>query len=182
MIKKALPSTVPASDAHSRRSAHREALLEHLFAGEVMRYLWLRCDWRLEVLKPQVDDGGYDLVLEANGITRHVQLKSSFLGSSVRAVPINTLLASKPSGCVVFTRFDAGTLDLSRFAFFGGAPGEPLPSLDGMKAARHTKANALGVKALRANTRTVPLSKFEELENIEALVGRLFGAAGSARA
>jgi hypothetical protein len=41
-----------------------------LFAGEVMKHLWRRGDWRLEVLKPQVDDGGYDLVLEANAIVR----------------------------------------------------------------------------------------------------------------
>ena len=53
---------------HSLRSSHREALLEHLFAGEVMKHLWLRGDWRLEALKPQVDDSGYDLVLEANGV------------------------------------------------------------------------------------------------------------------
>ncbi|HEY1307273.1 MAG TPA: hypothetical protein VGF24_27145 [Vicinamibacterales bacterium] len=32
-----------------------------------MRRLWIRNEWRLEVLKPQVDDSGYDLVLEANG-------------------------------------------------------------------------------------------------------------------
>jgi hypothetical protein len=39
-------------------------LLEHLFAGEVMRHVWLSGIKRLEILKPQVDDGGYDLVLE----------------------------------------------------------------------------------------------------------------------
>jgi hypothetical protein len=33
--------------AHGTRSTHREALLEHLFAGEVMKHLWLRGDWRL---------------------------------------------------------------------------------------------------------------------------------------
>src|ERR671924_1632817 len=88
--------------AHSTRSSHREALLEHLFAGEVMKHLWRGGNWRLEVLKPQVDDGGYDLVLEANAIVRHVQLKSSFRGSTVDKVNLNVLLAAKPSGCVVF--------------------------------------------------------------------------------
>src|SRR6267378_4947305 len=81
---------------HSLRSSHREALLEHLFAGEIMRRLWIRGDWRLEVQKPQVDDGGYDLVLEANGVVRHVQMKASFRGSKVRDTPVNALLASKP--------------------------------------------------------------------------------------
>ena len=41
----------------------------------MVKHLWKRGDWRLEILKPQVDDSGYDLVLEANSIIRHVQLK-----------------------------------------------------------------------------------------------------------
>src|SRR5437867_2052984 len=93
------PRKTTQDNVHSTRSSHREALLEHLFAGEVMRHLWLRGEWRLEVLKPQVDDGGYDLVLEANSIVRHVQLKASFRGSTVDKVDINALLAGKPSGC-----------------------------------------------------------------------------------
>ena len=112
---------------HSLRSSHREALLEHLFAGEVMKHLWLRGQWRLEVLKPQVDDSGYNLVLEANGIVRHVQLKASFRGSRARDVKVNALLAEKPSGCVVFMWFDPATLTLGPFGFFGGAPGRQVP-------------------------------------------------------
>jgi hypothetical protein len=69
---------MPDDNIHSLRSFHREALFEHLFAGEIMRRLWIRGERRLEVLKPQVDDGGYDLVLEANGVVRDVQMKASF--------------------------------------------------------------------------------------------------------
>jgi hypothetical protein len=160
---------------HSTRSSHREALLEHLFAGDVMKHLWQRGDWRLEILKPQVDDSGYDLVLEANAIIRHVQLKASFRGSTVRETSINTALAAKPSGCVVFLWFDKDTLDLGPFAFFGAAPGSPLPDISGLKTARHTRGNALGVKNERANIRTIPLSKFEKVDAIDQLVTRLFG-------
>jgi hypothetical protein len=162
------------NNVHSTRSSHREALLEHLFTGEVMKHLWQRGDCRLEVLKPQVDDSGYDLVLEANAIVRHVQLKSSFRGSKVNETNVNMLLAGKPSGCVVFLWFDQQTLDLGPFAFFGGAPGQPLPDLAGMKIGKHTKANAEGVKAERPNIRTVPLSKFERLGSVEQVVNRLF--------
>src|SRR5687767_5636869 len=158
---------------HSLRSSHREALLEHLFAGEVMKRLWQRGEWRLEVLKPQVDDSGYDLVLEANGVVRHVQLKASFRGSTVREAKVNTLLALKPSGCVIFVWFDNDTIDLGPFAFFGGAPGEPLPDLAGMKVGRHTKGDAKGVKAERPNIRTLPLSRFERLQGIDQVVERL---------
>lgn len=163
---------------HSLRSSHREALLEHLFAGEVMKHLWLRGDWRLEVLKPQVDDSGYDLVLEANGVVRHIQLKASFRGSTVRDVQVNTLLAAKPSGCVVFMWFDRDSLLLGPFGFFGGAPGKPLPDLGGMKVGRHAKANAKGIKAERPGIRVVPLTRFEKRASIDAVVASLFGSAG----
>jgi hypothetical protein len=160
------------NDIHNTRSSHREALLEHLFAGDVMKHLWKRGDWRLEILKPQVDDSGYDLVLEANAIIRHVQLKASFRGSTVRETSINTALAAKPSGCVVFLWFDKATLDLGPFAFFGAAPGSPLPDISALKIGRHTR----GAKRERPAIRTIPLSKFERLDRIDEVVTRLFGS------
>jgi hypothetical protein len=51
-----------------------------------MRHLWLRGIAQVEVLKPEVDDSGYDLVLEANGFVRHVQLKASAQGSKTAKV------------------------------------------------------------------------------------------------
>jgi hypothetical protein len=140
-----------------------------------MKHLWTQGKWRLEVLKPQVDDGGYDLVLEANGIVRHVELKASFRGSTVREATVNTLLAGKPSGCVVFMWFDERTLDLGPFAFFGGKPGHGLPELNAMKTARHTKANAEGIKTFRPALRTLPLSLFERVGTIGEVVTKLFG-------
>jgi hypothetical protein len=97
-------------------------LLEHLFAGEVMRHVWLSGVKRLEVLKPQVDDGGYDLVLETTSVVRHIQLKATFKGSTVRRFNVNAGLAAKPSGCVVCLLFDDKTLNLGPFYWFGGAP------------------------------------------------------------
>ncbi len=61
----------------SLRSSHREALIEHLLVGEIMKHLWHASPpVELEILKPQVDDAGYDLALEARGVLRHLQLKS----------------------------------------------------------------------------------------------------------
>lgn len=168
------------TEQHSHRSSHRDALLEHLFAGEVMRRLWLRGNWRLEVLKPQVDDGGYDLVIEANRVVRHVQLKASYKGSTIRTSKVNSLLGAKPSGCVVFMWFDSDTLDLGPFGFFGGPPGERLPDITGFNVARHTKGNAQGLKAERPNIRTVPLSAFGRLDSIDAVIDRLFGPSTTA--
>lgn len=161
--------------AHNLYSSYREALLEHIFSGEVMKHLWLRGNVRIETLKPQVDDAGYDLILEANGVVRHVQLKSSHIGASTSEVKVSLDLAKKPSGCVVWLWFDKTTLQLGPFLFFGNAPGQPLPSLAELKIAKHTKANAQGFKKERPNVRVIPKNLFEPLASIEDLVLRLFG-------
>lgn len=160
---------------HSLLSSYREMLIEHLFSGEVMRHAWLSGIKRLEILKPQVDDGGYDLVLEANTVVRHVQLKATFRGSSVRRFNVNAGLSGKPSGCVVCVMFEESTLELGPYYWFGATPGAPLPNLEKFPVAKHTKGNAKGVKKLRPNIRTVPLSVFEPLPDVAHLAQRLFG-------
>lgn len=169
-----------SSTEHSLLSSYRESLLEHLFTGEVMRYLWLSGLRRLEVLKPQVDDGGYDLVLEAGSVVRHVQLKATFKGSTVREFTVNLGLAGKPSGCVVCVLFDKGTLALGPFYWLGGRPGQKLPDLSGFKIAKHTKSNAQGVKTERPNLRVLPLSAFQRAADIPSLATLLFGSSHAA--
>lgn len=165
----------PSATVHSIHSSYREMLLEHLFAGSIMRLLWLKGYRRMELLKPQVDDGGYDLVLEANRIVRHVQLKASHQGAATASVNVNIALAEKPSGCIVWIRFDPGSLDLGPFFWFGGAPGEKLPDLASFPVAKHTKGNAQGVKTERPNIRRIPVARFDELATIDEVVVRLFG-------
>ncbi len=164
----------PTASAHSLYSRYREMLVEHLFSGEVMRFLWLRGNIRMEVLKPQVDDGGYDLVLEANEIVRHVQLKASHSKASTGEVKVSLSLAKKPSGCVVWTVFDQETLVLGPFLWFGATPGGPLPDL-GTKVAKHTKGTSKGVKLERPNLRVLPKRAFTRLNTVGELVACLFG-------
>jgi hypothetical protein len=160
---------------HSLYSSYREVLLEHLFSGELMRYLWCRSIVRVEILKPQVDHGGYDLVLEANGIVRHVQLKSSYSDAKTARINVSLGLAEKPSGCVVWLRFDPDSLALGPFYWFGGAPGEPLPSLTDYQVGRHTKGNSEGVKLNRPNVRVIPKGDFERIDTLPEIAERLFG-------
>lgn len=160
---------------HTLTSSYREILIEHLFVGEIMRRLWLRGITQFEVLKPQVDDSGYDLVLEANGVVRHVQLKSSFEESSTRQVRASLKLLSKPSACVVWVRFDPDTMQLGPFLWYGGAPGQPLPDITDFRIAKHTRANAKGVKQERPAERSIPKSAFTLLAGFDELVSQLFG-------
>ena len=165
----------PSTSEHSLYSSYREMLLEHLFAGAVMSHLWRNEVGRLELMRPQVDDGGYDLVLEANRVVRHIQLKSSHLGAKTARVGINAALQSKPSGCVIWLRFDPVTLALGPFLWFGGEPGKPLPDLESFKIAKRSTGNAMGVKPKRPNTYVVPKARFQLLGSIPEVVTHLFG-------
>jgi len=160
---------------HNRFSSYRESLLEHLFAGELMKYFWLNGARRIEVLKPQVDDGGYDLVLESRSVIRHVQLKASFHDAATPQVQIHLGLGDKPSGCVVWIMFNRDTLQLGPFLWFGGEPGQRLPAINAFKTATHNKRNSLGVKTQRANIRLIPKAEFEPIASIGELAIRLFG-------
>jgi hypothetical protein len=168
------------STIHTLNSSYREILIEHLFVGEIMRLLWLRGITQFEVLKPQVDDSGYDLVIEANGVVRHIQLKSSFVSAATGQVKASLKLALKPSACVIWVQFDPETFKLGPFLWFGGAPGDQIPGLTMFKVAKHTRANAQGVKQERPNQRSIPRSRFESIAEFDTLVTRLFGEFKSA--
>ena len=159
----------------SHQSVYREKLLEHLLIGELLKYSWLHHGASLEVSQPAIDRSGHDIVLEANGITRHVQLKTSSTIATTGRQNVHLGLAHKPSGCVVWVRFDPKEMSLGPFLFFGAAPGMALPPLDGFKVATHTKGNAQGVKSLRQGLRVVPMSKFVRVDTIPALYAALFG-------
>jgi len=160
-------------DTH--QSVYRERLLEHLLIGDLLRYSWLHAGAQLEVSQPSIDRSGHDVVLEANGVTRHVQLKSSSHLATTPAQKVLLGLATKPSGCVIWTRFDRATMDLGPFLFFGAEPGLPLPLLDAFKIAKHTKGDKDGVKKERPNLRIVRKSQFREIADIPTLYKALFG-------
>ena len=159
---------------HFEQSSFREKLIEHLFISEMLKLSWLKGNCQLEVLKPEVDNAGCDIVLENNNIIRHIQLKASKLGGKTPSQKVNIRLASKPSGCVVWIVFDENTLELCSFYFFGAEAGMPLAGLEDAKIAKHTKANAQGLKAERPNIRTVNKGQFIRYESIEALYNVLF--------
>lgn len=165
----------PGTTDHSIHSSYREMVLEHLFVGEVMKHGWRNELPRIEMLKSQVDNSGYDLVLETNSIMRHIQLKASHVGAATPKVAINTELEKKPSGCVVWMFFESDALEFQYFLWFGGLPGEPLASLEKFKTATHNKRNAQGVKTDRPNIKDLPKSAFTRVDNIESLILQLFG-------
>ena len=160
--------------AHSRASHVREQALLHLFLGQLMAARWEPGRHDIEVLTSEVDRGGYDIVLEANGIVRHVQLKSTFSGSSVRHVTVSTRLLEKPSACVIWLEVDQHTLAVERLFWFGGEPGARLPDL-GSKVSRHTRGDSGGQKSHRPMHRDLGKACFSVLSGVDELLVKLFG-------
>lgn len=117
--------------------------------------------------------------MNAAGCYDNVQIKSRALTGKTSRYKINTRLAERPSGCVVWVgwsqRPDSHRVDME-YRWFGGAPGEPLPEL-GDVVAKHSKANAQGVKLERPGIRILNLGRFDRLKGISELLDRLFGLA-----
>lgn len=161
---------------YSNSSVHSsltESLLECRFLAEMGAYL-ARFDTPLEVLRSDVDRTGHDIVLEANGVLRHVQLKATVAGGKRANVTVNNALALKPSGCIIWMTYDPVSFLITGMRWFGGAPGSPLPAT-GDRIARHSKANSEGVKAERAQHRIIAGGKFEKMTGLPQLAERLFG-------
>ena len=84
-------NTKPSSHTSfiQHHSLRVEAALRHAFLAELYSYLW-RVDpsISLQVFTADTDGQGFDLLLTANQQIRHVQLKSSFVGSTTRTIRI----------------------------------------------------------------------------------------------
>jgi len=158
---------------HSEASSLREQYIEYGFLADLCREMWRR-GMAVDVLHCHTDRSGYDVVLEADGLQRHVQLKSSFEGAKTARQKINVRLAGKPSGCIIWIRFDAETLDQTSYLWFGGDPGAPLPDI-GDRVAKHSKGDRAGTKAERPDIRVINRGQFSRLETMAELADRLFG-------
>ena len=169
-----MTQSIEQNSQHCAQSSARENLIEHVFLGELLRGLWRRNIRDLEVLRPEVDSGGYDLALEFRGLTRHLQLKSSYRGARRADVTASVKLLERPSACVLWIFFDPEALSLGPYLWFGGRAGEKIPAL-GERVARHTKPNALLEKADRPAHRVIAKSRFERLETIDEVIRNLIG-------
>jgi len=159
---------------HSEQSSYREKLIEHLFVSELLKISWLSRGCELEVAKPEVDNAGYDLIAEANGIIRHIQIKASYRGGKTARQKVHQQLASKPAGCVVWIYFDPKTLGLGPFLYYGNDNGGPFPGISELPVARHTKGNKEGYKAARPNIRVLNKGQFTAYESILEIYDALF--------
>ena len=164
-------------DQNTVHSSFREKLIEHLFIGKLLKLSWKdkgnrRC--ALEISKPEVDNSGYDLILEMAKCVRHIQLKTTIKDGKAAYQKVNVKLANKPSGCVIWIFFDEHDLTFSKLLFLGSEAVKQLQDPKKYKVAKHTKRNKNGFQAERPNIRKIPKSKFDKVESIEVLYDKLF--------
>lgn len=157
-----------------RRSSYLERVLEFAFLGELLRQLWNDGVRDVEVLRPDIDAWGYDIVLTRGKVIRHLQLKASTRSGRTRSVTISGALQDKPGGCVVWMRYDPASLELGPYFWFGRPPADGPPEIRALKLAKRTTADATGRKPVRMNTYRVPRARFERLDSLRDVVARLF--------
>ena len=160
--------------SHYLHSTLRERIVEHVFVGDALRWLWQRGVTNVEVLRSEFDAGGYDLVMSYRKIVRHIQFKTTMVNGKAASIKASLKLMDKPSGCIIWI-IVTSELVLHSYLWFGGPPGQPLPDIQDMRVARHSKANAEGNKAERPDHRIVPRGRFERLGSLDEVLERLFG-------
>jgi hypothetical protein len=169
----AVTVSAPADERHFRESTRREKVVEHLFVGELLRLFWVR-NAQVQVLRPEVDAAGYDVVLTKGRVTRHLQIKAST--GKRKDFPINISLAAQSSGCIVWLVVNEA-LQFQRFYWYGDRPGRRLPDIEVFPVARRTTPRRDGERPERPSIRAVPSAEFTEVPSIEALAAKLFGSA-----
>jgi hypothetical protein len=171
-----IPNRARPADPSFTLSTLRESIVEQLFIGDMLRNMWCGGVRNIEVLHPAVDAHGYDLVISAKGITRHIQLKTVGKTAKNARFKVHKLLAEKENGCVIVVTVDSDSLELGPYLFFGNDPGVPLPMICHYPIAKHTKGDSNGFKAPRDNHRVVPKANFRTLDCIGEVVQALFGS------
>lgn len=162
--------------ALAERSSYVENVLRHAFIAELSSVAWSRNpNEGLQVFNAEVDDAGFDVVLNYKGQIRYVQLKQAHAGKVPAKCSVRLSFSEMPDSCVVLLSHSVDDLKLTNFRFYGGTPGLPMPSI----AALHpTKApgrrNAKGERKVRTNYRDVPIKKFSSPLSAEELLVELF--------
>jgi len=78
-----------------------EMMMEHHLLAELLQECFFGRRSTLAILRAEIDSEGYDLVLEAGGAIRHVQLKSS-LKAGTKFKHVNRRLKERSDGCIIW--------------------------------------------------------------------------------
>jgi hypothetical protein len=103
----AMPKSKPSHEQLPIDPHYLEKVMEHIFLGELLQECWFHRQKVVEVTRAEVDAAGYDVILEADGVIRHVQLKATRKGGSTHFQDINRRLADREGGCIIWMEYKA---------------------------------------------------------------------------
>jgi hypothetical protein len=166
--------------ALAERSSHVENVLRHAFLAELAGEVW-RDDSNepLGISNAEVDDSGYDIVLERNAIIRRIQLKQHHESKTPKAFPVRVEFATYPGSCIIAIAHSLSDLKPTSYSFYGSGPDDHMPYIEvnrTTKAARRRTPE--GTRALRLNYRDVPFSRFKKKLSMRQLIEELFPSGG----
>jgi len=164
-----------ATQITSIHSSYYEKLTEHMFLSDILQIAWFNGQHQIEISRSEIDNSGFDLILECNRVIRHIQLKSSAKKRS-GCLAVNMKLEEKPAGCIILiirNETSDNKFDL-KYQFFGSKKDSKLPSLENYQFAKHSRGNKDGVKNIRPHIKNVPVKDFVPIGNRE-LLHVLFG-------
>lgn len=166
--------------ALAERSSHVENILRHAFLAELASEVWHDDpNEPLGISNAEVDDSGYDVILERNGIIRRIQLKQVHEDKTPKSFSVRVEFATYPGACMVVIAHTLQDLKPKSYSFFGGGPNDSMPYIE---AHRTTKApgrrTANGERVLRLKYRDVPFSRFKRKLSMRELIDELFPSTG----
>ena len=156
-------------DTNNINSSYIEKMIEHIFLSEILKESWVKFNIKINVLRPEVDDSGYDLILECQGISQYIQLKSTINEKTI--IPtVNSKLFKKKEFAVILIKVNKEEMIFKEYYYYA----DKNISVENLKSATKNKANTDGVKKERPNTKKIPRSKFVKLNSIPELLEKSF--------
>lgn len=156
----------------SEYSGSIEKLLKIRFVSDLSRALWLTGCRDFDVLRSNVDDNGFDLMIEAKNVIRHIQFIFTANGDETLDAKVDYRLSTKASGCIIWVEYDPDTLNITTYGWYGTYQGLGLPRIWVPERSSH---NSDSIKPLTDNRRLLQKSKFTPVRSIHQLIGHLFG-------
>ena len=165
------------TEALSQHSRYIENALRHVFLAQLFKAVW-KHDFKgkLHIYNNEVDDSGFDLVARSGDVTRHIQLKATHTDGKAKRISAHADLASAQGGCIVWMSYDAETLDIRDYRFFGQAAGQTIADISLLPATRTTRRDIHGKRKARLKHHDIGLSQFSASLKIEGLRAVLFDA------
>lgn len=145
----------------------RERIVEHIFVGKALQWLWVNRKDDLadvEVLRSEVDAGGYDLVMAYKEIVRYIQFKTTLAKGKRANITTSAKLIAKPGGCIIWI-FITPDLEIVNYRWL-----DQFPDVQSMKNAKHTKGNAKGKKAERPGQWIISKGKFSKPRSLDEIM------------